>query len=951
MSPLFFRKVRQYAVDDKSGFSLLEMAIAVGVSGMLMAGLWQMSGVADRTIQATTLATQATAVGAAAQAYLNINKSAVLALIPTLGDVVRIKVVTGDSAGNTPSLQAAGLLSSDFVNANPYGQTYVFYARREDAGVLGSADVNDRLVGLVITSGGNALSDSLGRVSASRIGAAGGFIYSDENPASPTAATTIRGVADGWSIALGSSGWSSAVGATATVGHLAVYTPFLPTGVSPGSGTSPSIDALTDGQTDYTSLYNVFLGKDSGIASGTNTYSTATGYQALYSTNSGSGQSAFGYQALYTNSTGSRNSAFGSRALYLNSTGSDLTALGFEALYANTTGSYNTAAGSYAMHSNQTGNYNTAAGYRSFYTSATGDFNTAIGAQALETADGAFHNTAVGYQALKSTTTGSYNTAAGAQALLSNTTGAHNTALGYMSLASSQTANNNTAAGVYAMRDTSSGTNNVAVGTHALRRNTTGSDNIAVGAYAYDGSYFGIATTGSRNVGIGYHALSGCVTENDNVAIGTWAGGQNECSSYMTAIGYRTLYLTNALSSGYSHYSVAVGASAWLGGGTETVAVGAKTGYYSGVRAGDYDAVIGFEAMGQAAGADSSVAAGHRALYSVTSGDGNSAIGASALYSNATGNYNTALGYQALYSNSTQSNLTAVGYQALYSNTTGADNTAIGAVALGANTSGTANTAIGRDSLGSNDIGSYNTGIAHQAIFNNISGSRNTGVGFSALKNSTSDDNTGVGVSALFSNNLGVGNTAVGRKALYYGGGSYNTSIGMQSGPTFGVGSPNNTTSIGYNATVTSSNEIRVGDTNVTSISGQVAWSFPSDRRDKHDISDSDLGLDFIMRLRPVSYRLNNGDGLLDYGFIAQEVQQALGGRQTNMIQVKNDARGSLLFRSTDLISPVVKALQEQGATIVRLKSELHELQDILERLKSERQHRAPDSMSVEEAR
>lgn len=948
MSPLFFQKFRQSAVDGQSGFSLLEMAIAVGVSGMLMAGLWQMSGVADRAIQATTLATQATAVGAAAQAYLNINKSAVLALIPALNDVIRIKVVTGDSAGNTPSLQAAGLLSSDFVNANPYGQTYVFYVRREDAGVLGSADANDRLVGLVITSGGNALSDSLGRVSASRIGAAGGFMYSDENPASPTAATTIRGVADGWSIALGSSGWSGTVGATATAGHLAVYTPLLPTGVSPGSGGGASIDSLTDGQTDYSSLYNVFLGKDSGIASGTNTYSTATGYQALYSTNSGSGQSAFGYQALYSNSTGSRNSAFGSRALYSNTTGNDLTAMGFEALYANTTGSYNTAAGSYAMHSNQTGSYNTSAGYRSFYTSTSGDFNTALGAQALEAADGAIHNTAVGYQSLRNTTTGSYNTAAGAQSLLSNTTGSHNTALGYMSLSSIQMMDNNTAAGIYALRDSVLGTNNVAVGRNALLRNTTGSDNIAIGAYADDGSYSVGATIGSKNISIGYQALpSGCTSANNNLVIGSAAGGRNDCSSYMTAIGYRALYASNAAS---SNYSVAIGSSAWLGGGTETVAVGARTGYYSGARAGDYDAVIGFEAMGRAAGADSSVAAGHRALYSVTSGDGNVAVGVNALYSNKTGNYNTAIGYQTLYNSSTSSNLTAIGYFALYSNTTGADNTALGYASLILNNTGTANTAIGPAGLG-NTTGSYNTALGDHSLYTNASGSRNTGIGCYSLSNLTGNDNTGLGVDALYSNTSGVGNTAVGGVALYFGSGSYNTSIGVSSGPTFGGGDPSNTTAIGYGAAVASSNEIRVGNTSVTSISGQVAWSFPSDRRDKHDIRDSDLGLDFLMSLRPVSYRLNNGDGLLDYGFIAQEVQQALGGRQTNMIQVKNDARGSLLFRSTDMISPVVRALQEQGQTLVRLKSELQDLRDLLSRLKAARGHGGLDPVPVEEAR
>jgi hypothetical protein len=57
----------------------------------------------------------------------------------------------------------------------------------------------------------------------------------------------------------------------------------------------------------------------------------------------------------------------------------------------------------------------------------------------------------------------------------------------------------------------------------------------------------------------------------------------------------------------------------------------------------------------------------------------------------------------------------------------------------------------------------------------------------------------------------------------------------------------------GYNAQVSGDNQIRIGDTNITSVTCQTnAWS---DERDKADIRNTVLGLDFIKELRPVDYK------------------------------------------------------------------------------------------------
>src|SRR6185312_7062031 len=67
-----------------------------------------------------------------------------------------------------------------------------------------------------------------------------------------------------------------------------------------------------------------------------------------------------------------------------------------------------------------------------------------------------------------------------------------------------------------------------------------------------------------------------------------------------------------------------------------------------------------------------------------------------------------------------------------------------------------------------------------------------------------------------------------------------------------------NATAIGFGAIVNVSNKVRIGNTNVTTIEGQVAYTFPSDGRFKTEVREADVkGLDFIKRLRPVAYNFD----------------------------------------------------------------------------------------------
>ncbi len=365
--------------------------------------------------------------------------------------------------------------------------------------------------------------------------------------------------------------------------------------------------------------------------------------------------------------------------------------------------------------------------------------------------------------------------------------------------------------------------------------------------------------------------------------------------------------------------------------------------------------------IGEAAGNATSsgtrnTAVGAYALYSNTSGSHNTAVGYRALYTNATGSRNTAAGTYALENNTADDNI-AVGFQALRDNTTGAVNIAVGHDALRSNTSGDTNIAIGYNALYHNTtgqaniaigaealkgekvvyigippspIGDYNVAIGAQALYHNRSACHNVAIGYWALI----DNNTS---SSTFISNPGYYNTAVGAFALENNSsGKYRTAIGYHASTT--GSSYRNTTAIGYNAEPNASNRIHVGNTSVSWIGGQVGWTVYSDARIKRNVREDVHGLDFILRLRPVTYQLDidtqqlilyrtidtaTWEGKYDIerirfsGFIAQEVEaaaQAVGYDFSGVIPPHHESEsGEDLYslRYAEFVVPLVKAFQE----------------------------------------
>ena len=133
-------------------------------------------------------------------------------------------------------------------------------------------------------------------------------------------------------------------------------------------------------------------------------------------------------------------------------------------------------------------------------------------------------------------------------------------------------------------------------------------------------------------------------------------------------------------------------------------------------------------------------------------------------------------------------------------------------------------------------------------------------------------------------------------------------------------------------------------------IEGAVAFSPPSDGRFKDNVMEDVQGLDFIMKLRPVSYNFNRlkyaqfiGQHLTpeleskltdqsqnrSVGFIAQEVEQTItqtGFTEFDALHAPTNERDNYSLSYEEFVVPLVKAIQEQQLQIEELKKEIEEL-------------------------
>ena len=404
-----------------------------------------------------------------------------------------------------------------------------------------------------------------------------------------------------------------------------------------------------------------------------------------------------------------------------------------------------------------------------------------------------------------------------------------------------------------------------------------------------------------------------------------------------------------------------------------------------------YSNIFGYEAAFAATGGFANNLFGFQAGYSITSGGLNNFFGSQAGKANTSGARNNFFGFQAGLANLGGSNNNFFGSEAGKSNTSGSFNNFFGASAGLANTSGQNNNFFGNSAGKSNTSGrdnnffganaglnsgaasynnffganagqantsgEFNNFFGYQSGYKNNSGKYNTFLGYqSGYNNTTGRYNDFIGLLAGKDNTTAYYNISIGTLAGRYNTtGSRNTSIGTYAGPLNSTGTNyTNSTAIGYEAKTTASNQVRIGNTSVSSIGGYEDWTNFSDQRLKNNIREDVKGLDFILSLRPVTYNMDvnkinaaiespkhkeinalNSDqatfqkGIQEKsqirysGFLAQEVEQTAKklGYNFSGVDAPKNSQDYYGLRYATFVVPLVKAVQELALQNKELKN------------------------------
>ena len=489
---------------------------------------------------------------------------------------------------------------------------------------------------------------------------------------------------------------------------------------------------------------------------------------------------------------------------------------------------------------------------------------------------------------------------------------------------------------------------NTALGDSTFFESSSSSYVSAFGTFA---SYY----ANTQATTIGYKA-GGAISY--GVAIGVSSSGFSNETKYNTTIGHNAGFsLTSS-----DNYNVLIGESAGYSlTNDDVVIIGHGSGYNLDAKANIFlGHNIGYNATeeGNTIVGNATTDYGNgSAGASLTTGGYNTLLGASAGSSLTTSNYNTFLGTGAggltetaepntfigglagyntgKNGTSTTANYnTFVGYKAGYTNEGGRYNTIVGANADVADANLDWIVQVGVNSVVHSDAvtllgyGSVGEGYGATGVGNEISvgGDYSIGLGYQTTISTAADNSISFGYqsSMIGERSIGIGyladvqgdtSVAIGSDIVVTGNNA--TVLGVEN-----TVSSSNAMAIGYNISIANDNQINIGNDAVMSISGIVNWTTTSDGRLKTNVQEDIPGLDFIMKLRPVSYELRVTSSELSVtrytGFIAQEVEQAAFEINYDFsgIDKPTNANDRYGLRYGQFTVPLVKATQELSATI-----------------------------------
>ena len=254
-------------------------------------------------------------------------------------------------------------------------------------------------------------------------------------------------------------------------------------------------------------------------------------------------------------------------------------------------------------------------------------------------------------------------------------------------------------------------------------------------------------------------------------------------------------------------------------------------------------------------------------------------------------------------------------------------------------------TIIGANAMNSALTAAYSTIIGADAALSGSGYQKTTAIGASALRNGTHNSSVAVGYWSA--------PTISSTQCVFVGesSGYRNVQGSVLSGKI------TNSIAIGYNSRINGDNEIQIGGAGQTLYAPTIV-NIRSDGRDKTDIKPMENGLEFVMKLKPVTGYYDHRDSYVDelfkdlpaeereakirewwanpikdgshkenrlkHWFIAQDVaalESEYG--QLPMVNLKND---TYTLEYATFIPVMVKAIQELSAQVEDLKSELKEL-------------------------
>jgi hypothetical protein len=246
------------------------------------------------------------------------------------------------------------------------------------------------------------------------------------------------------------------------------------------------------------------------------------------------------------------------------------------------------------------------------------------------------------------------------------------------------------------------------------------------------------------------------------------------------------------------------------------------------------------------------------------------------------------------------------------------------------------NVAFGGYALMDITTGYCNTAMGYKSGENLTTAFKNTFIGSQAGDGVTSgcDGNVAIGVQA-FEGNPNPATNASNNVSIGYltnGAGTQTNTVAVGAASSAGGVNTNNTV-LGYganNASGTGNNRITLGNSQITNLRcNDTSISSLSDERDKTDIQDTTLGLDFIKDVRPVDFTWDRRDGTMgsmkDVGFIAQELWDTeLKHSSTHRTRIVQFDTTDRLEAAPNRMFPIlVKAVQELSAKNEELEARL----------------------------